>query len=234
MGGGHNPAWGRDTGPPPPTARQPFGYPIGIPQQYSGLSPQVAPSFFAPPPPPQQQQYHPGWNYGASPSLSPPQAPPPMAVPNVGRHPTGQPVVSSALPAANMTNSTGGVGCEPGYNYFFPSEHTKIHVFQTGDTPPWNLPESHGRAVRFHAVHVPVNTTIGDLLRGFGATNPDPKKNRVFEVHQGGNGKWYKGLAFSGDDSENMDRAIKEVGWDQTRAGLPGGKPVVYLYVTNG
>lgn len=135
-----------------------------------------------------------------------------------------------------MTNSTGGVGCEPGYNYFFPSEHTKIHVFQTGATPPWSLPPSSraAAAVPFHAVHVPVSTTLGDLLRGFGATHADPRRNRVFEVHQGGGGRWYRGQSFGGEDARSMDLAIRDVGWDQSRTGQPGGKPVVYLYVTKG
>ncbi|ROW02446.1 hypothetical protein VMCG_06105 [Cytospora schulzeri] len=145
---------------------------------------------------------------------------------------SGNPVIDSSMPAANLTNSTGGVGCEPGYNYFFPSEHTKIHVLQTGGTAPWSLPPHF--TAPFKAVHAPVNMTIGDLLKGFGAVNPDAKKNRVFELHQGGNGVWYKGLAFKGDDDKDMAKEIKSVGWDKSRNGLPGGKPVVYLYVTKG
>lgn len=230
LGGGRNPAWGRDTGPPPPTSRQGLGgYSFGFPHQFGGLAPFGAASFFAAP----QQQYYPGWGAAGGPGPVPGPAPQGhTAFAGAGRGPAGQPVVNPSLPAANMTNSTGGVGCEPGYNYFFPSEHTKIHVFRTGDTPPWNLPPSF--ASPFHAVHVPVSTTLGDLLRGFGATNPEARKNKVFEVHQGGSGKWYKGQCYAGDDEKSMDMAIKEVGWDQTRTGLPGGKPVVYLYVTNG
>lgn len=131
-----------------------------------------------------------------------------------------------------MTNSTGGVGCEPGYNYFFPAEHTKIHVFETGDTPPWLLPPNF--VFSFNAVHVPVNTTLGDLLKGFGACNTNPSLNRLFEVHQGGDGKWYKGMCIKGDDFSDMDKTIKSKGWDSTRTGMQGGKPVVYLYVTKG
>lgn len=235
LGAGTNPAWGRDAAPPPPNNRvqgalspYPFGYPH---LHHGGMLPAFnAANFYAQ----QHQPYHPGL----------PAPAPQVAFANIaGHHAPGQgqgqgqgqsqpPAVDTALPAANMTNSTGGVGCEPGYNYFFPSEHTKIHVFKTGDTPPWNLPP--GYAAPFHAVHVPVGTTLGDLLKGFGATNPVPDRNRVFEVHQGGSGRWYKGLSYKGDDVGDMGTAIKDVGWDQSRNGLPGGKPVVYLYVTNG
>ncbi|KAF3763875.1 hypothetical protein M406DRAFT_262928 [Cryphonectria parasitica EP155] len=227
--GGHNPAWGRDTGPPPPTSRQAYGgysfpYPNGAAQYY----------------PPVQYPY---WGYGNQPwtypmmnaaqqPLAPASVQQPPAFANTARMATGQPVIDASLPAANMTNSTGGVGCEPGYNYFFPSEHTKIHVFRTGDTPPWNLPPHF--VWPFHTVHVPTNTTLASLLKGFGAVNPDPRKNRVTECHQGGNGRWYKGMSFGADEEDNMNKQIKEVGWDKTRTGLPGGKPVVHLYVTKG
>jgi hypothetical protein len=139
-------------------------------------------------------------------------------------------VINPELPAANMTNSTGGVGCEPGYNYFFSPEHTKIHVLKTGATPPWQLPANF--QISFHACHVPVSTTIGELMRGFGATNPVPKKNKIYEVVQGGNGSWYKGLCFSGENAADMKRTLKDLGWDKSRTGLLGSKPVVYLYVT--
>jgi hypothetical protein len=146
------------------------------------------------------------------------------------RFPQSHPGIDPHMPAANMTNSTGGVGCEPGYNYFFPPEHTKIHLLKAGATAPWQLPAN--SVVPFSAVHVPTSTTLGELLKGFGATNPVPKKNKCWEVTQGGNGRWYKGLSFSADDKDKMKMSIKDLGWDMTRTGRPGEKPVVYLYVT--
>lgn len=230
-GSGRNPAFGRDTGPPPPGARGSHGVApgYGYPQQF-GYQP--FPAYY-----PQQQYY--GGAYGRA-FAAPGQAPymarnaqaTQFAAMSQGQGLSGNPVINPSMPAANLTNSTGGVGCEPGYNYFFPSEHTKIHVLRTGDTPPWSLPPSYSAS--FAAVHVPVNTTIGDLLKGFGATNPDPRKNRVIELHQGGDGKWYKGMAFKGDNEKDMAKEVRSVGWDKTRNGLPGGKPVVYVYVTKG
>ncbi|OAA65383.1 hypothetical protein SPI_02170 [Niveomyces insectorum RCEF 264] len=129
----------------------------------------------------------------------------------------------------NMRNSTGGFGCEPGYNYFFPAEHTKIHVLKTGSTPPWQLPANF--TLQFHACHVPVNTTVAELMRGFGARNPNPKKNVITEVCNGGGGKWYKGITVAGDNADMMKLPIKELGWDATRTGLKGEKKVVYIYV---
>lgn len=223
-GSGSNPVFGRDNGPPPPGSRPSYGFAggYGYPQQF-GYHP--FPAYY-----PQQQYY--GGAYGR-PYTAPGNVQYTQFAPmSHGQGPSGNPVINPSMPAANLTNSTGGVGCEPGYNYFFPSEHTKIHVFLTGGTAPWNLPRNF--TASFKAVHVPVNTTIGDLLKGFGAVNPDPSKNRAIELHQGGDGRWYKGLSFKGDDDKDMAKEIKSVGWDKTRNGLPGGKPVVYLYVTKG
>lgn len=222
--GGNNPRFGRDTGPPPPNHQARGGFSFAFPQQYSppgGFYGQTQPVYNMPMA--GMGSFLPGY---------PPGAAQPIVWPSGGTAPANPPVLNSSLPAANMSNSTGGVGCESGYNYFFPSEHTKIHVFRTGDTPPWLLPPNF--VFPFHAVHVPVITTLGDLLKGFGACNADASKNRVFEVHQGGGGKWYKGMCFKGDDGDAMDKTIKSIGWDATRTGLPGGKPVVYLYITKG
>lgn len=227
FGSGKNPAHGRDSGPPPPNSRPAYGvapgygYGYGLPPQYS--FPYPAPFY------PQQPLSYGG--YGGP--YAPPHLNPQLTnFAAVSRPLTMPPVINPDLPAANMTNSTGGVGCEPGYNYMYPAEHTKIHVFRTGDTPPWHLDAN--RPAHFHALHVPVNVTMAELLKGFGATNPDPRKNKVIEVHQGGAGKWYKGMAFHGDDVKDMGKTLKEVGWDKSRNGQPGGKPVVYCYVTKG
>ncbi|KOS17769.1 hypothetical protein ESCO_002774 [Escovopsis weberi] len=143
------------------------------------------------------------------------------------RQPGPWPHIDAAMPAAQMTNSTGGTGCEPGYNYFFPAEHTKAHVFKTA-TPPWQLPPT--AHIPFKAAHIPCNTTMAELLKGFGCTNPAPKKNRCFEVVSGGGGKWYKGLEVNGADKDMMKMTIKNVGWDGTRTGNPNEKPVVCLW----
>lgn len=230
FGAGRNTAYGPDGGPPPPTSRQPYGAGFGVGFNY--ISP---PNGYYPGLHEQQQQYYNAYGrpysmVGPGGFASGPVNPTRFAATNRG--PSGDPVINSSIPAVNMTNSTGGVGCEPGYNYFFAPEHTKVHVFKTGATPPWQLPVNF--TAPFHACHVPCNTTIGQLLQGFGACNPDPAKNKVIEVHQGGNGKWYKGMSFQGDKKDNMAKTVKEVGWDKTRNGLVGGKPVVYLYVVKG
>ncbi|KAK2609570.1 hypothetical protein N8I77_003066 [Diaporthe amygdali] len=229
LGAGRNTAYGPDSGPPPPTSQQPYslgpGFGFGHPPQSYGYHPAML----------QQYQYY--YNAYGRPYSMVGQGP----YVNNTANPTqfvgtnqqaGNPVINPSIPAVNLTNSTGGVGCEPGYNYFFPAEHTKIHVFKTNDTAPWQLPVNF--TAPFHACHVPTNTTIGQLLKGFGACNPNPELNKVIEVHQGGNGRWYKGMSFSGDDKDSMKQTIKEVGWDSSRNGLRGGKPVVYLYVVKG
>ncbi|KAI1799423.1 hypothetical protein F4811DRAFT_543903 [Daldinia bambusicola] len=145
------------------------------------------------------------------------------------RLPNPHPVVNLDAPALNLNNSTGGVGCEPGYNYFFPPEHTKLHILKSS-VAPWRLPE--GMSMTFGAYHVPVNTTLAELLVGFGALNPCPKKNKVTEVIQGGNGRWYRGITFSGDNESNMAKTIKDMGWDCSRTGRTGQKPVIWLWIT--
>lgn len=137
------------------------------------------------------------------------------------------PQIDPKMPAAQMTNSSGGVGCEPGYNYFFPANHTKVHVFKS-DTPPWQLQAN--AQIPFIASHVPTSTKLGDLLKGFGCTNPSAKKNICFELYSGGNGKWYKGYSFTGDDKDEIGKTMDEVGWDSSRTGNKGEKPVVCLW----
>ncbi|KAK8087543.1 hypothetical protein PG997_002504 [Apiospora hydei] len=129
------------------------------------------------------------------------------------------PVVTADSAALNFQNSTGGVGCEPGYNYYFPAQHTKIHVIRTKD-PPWRL--AAGMSMDFGAYHVPCNTTLGELMKGFGALNADSKKNRITEINPGGGGNWYKGMTWTADDKDKMALTLKEVGWDPKRSGRQG------------
>lgn len=143
------------------------------------------------------------------------------------RQPQPYPVIDSNMPSAQMTNSSGGVGCEPGYNYFFPAEHTKAHIFRS-QVAPWKLP--HTAQIPFRATHIPCTTTMAELLKGFGCTNPIAKKNKCFEVIGGGSGKWYKGLCINGDDKDMLKKTIKDVGWDMSRTGNPNEKPIVCLW----
>lgn len=157
------------------------------------------------------------------------QHPVPIFPGQPSRYPNPHPVVNADCPALNLQNSTGGVGCEPGYNYFFPPENTKIHVLKSS-TAPWRLPVS--ATMNFGAYHVPVDITLADVLMGFGATNPSPKKNKITEVIPGGNGKWYKGVTFSGDEKDSMKTTLRALGWDKSRTGRVGEKPAVWVWIT--
>jgi len=153
---------------------------------------------------------------------------------HIARTPQPSPTIDPHFPAANLTNSTGGVGCEPGYNYFFPAEHAKIIVLKCGNIPPWqlHLTTNPNTKMTFYACHVPVNTTVTELMAGFGANNPDKKLNQMWEVVWGPKtGKWYKGLHVGGEDKAHLKKTIGELGWDSSRTGLPGGREVVYLYL---
>ncbi|KAJ1326121.1 hypothetical protein MN608_09324 [Microdochium nivale] len=228
-GQGWNPRWGWDAAS---SSSSPFGVGSGSGMPSYGY-PQ--PIYYGSSMLPQQQQ--PGPAGGQGPTYVLPQSGQQPPVPIFANQPGGgaarlpnpHPVVSYETPALNMTNSTGGVGCEPGYNYYFPALHTKIHVIKS-QSPPWRLPA--GMSLHFGAYHVPCNTSVAELLRGFGATNSNAKKNRCTEVVQGGNGRWYKGLTIAGDDKDDLKKGLKELGWDHTRTGRPGEKPVVWLWIT--
>ncbi|EQL03643.1 hypothetical protein OCS_00647 [Ophiocordyceps sinensis CO18] len=245
MSGGWNPMTGRDSvgsrppfapyGAPMPSQGQPYMYHSGGPGYNLGAVPGYS-----------------SWAnmaYGAYPTVTPAPPNPAMCPPQgpVGgfyaqhtfshqpngnanmfpRQPQVWPYIDPSMPAAQMSNSTGGVGCEPGYNYFFAPEHTKAHIFKS-NTAPWQLPAA--TQIPFTASHIPCNTTLAELLKGFGCTNPNPKKNKVFEITSGGGGKWYRGLEINGGDKDSMKKTIGEIGWDATRTGNNGQKPVVCLW----
>ncbi|KAM3428002.1 hypothetical protein NHJ13734_008763 [Beauveria thailandica] len=255
MSGGWNPVTGRDNhggrpnfapqgGGPMPAQGQAYiphvggpGFNFGMPPPFAGYPGMGAYGGYMAAPPP-------GAGFFPPAGMMPP--PPPTQIPSAGfyapqsfshqpngtgnilpRQPQPYPHIDPTMPAAQMTNSSGGVGCEPGYNYFFPAEHTKAHVFKTS-TPPWQLPPT--AQIPFKATHIPCTTTMAELLKGFGCTNPVAKKNKCFEVIGGGSGKWYKGLAICGDDKDMMKKTIKEVGWDMTRTGNAHEKPIVCLW----
>ncbi|ORY68213.1 uncharacterized protein BCR38DRAFT_471830 [Pseudomassariella vexata] len=247
--GGWNPASGWDAGGPPPVAGAGqavnggvygygggYGYPMptfgtgaidygtyNLAGMMPGTNMMPQQSYGVPGPPNGQGPVYTMNANGYSPAMP--------VFPGQPRNLQPHPVVNPDVPALNLQNSTGGAGCEPGYNYYFPAEHTKLHVLKSRE-PPWRLPPS--MSLAFCAYHVPVNTTLGDLMKGFGATNPTPRKNRITEVVQGGNGKWYKGITFCADDKDNMKNTLKELGWDRSRTGRTGvgEKPVVWLWVT--
>ena len=95
----------------------------------------------------------------------------------------------------SLRNHTGGVGLPPGYDYAFPQEHTRIHVFITKEKP-WQIayPLFNNDATKHVKLYVPSNTTIKELMQNLGCNNEDAKKNILHEVTEQGNGKWVKGL----------------------------------------
>jgi hypothetical protein len=147
---------------------------------------------------------------------------------NSNRFPAPAPVVDPDFPAANHINSTGGAGVEPGYNYFFPTEHAKVIVLKCA-VPPWTLvPGTYGD-IPFHAAKVPANITMAELLVGFGADNPDKAKNQFWEVYPQGGGAWGWKEHVTGDDKVMMARTVRDMGWVEKRDGVV---QTVYLWIT--
>jgi hypothetical protein len=225
VGRGFNTFHGFDTGPPPP------GFPGSQPQgvQYATMAPQ--PATFAFP----------------QPTFAPTVAAP-MAVPSVvtqatlpnfyppgwggQSYPAIAPVAGGMFPGVHLRNHTGGVGLPPGYDYAFPTEHTKIHVFKTGPTPPWRQTLWSGDTNNHVKLFVPCTTTVKELMQNLGCTNSDAKKNKLHEVQEAGNGRWVKGITISGDEKDKVKKSISDFGWDKSRTGASGQRPVVWLWCT--
>ncbi|KAI1119824.1 hypothetical protein F5Y10DRAFT_283755 [Nemania abortiva] len=221
--GGWNANFGWDTdGGPPPIAQS---YGAAAPAMPAAM-PAMAPSI----PPPMPAMPYGGF---AAPAMNMPGYPMPQyGYPGANpgdpsqRVPQPHPRVSFEFNGMNMVNSTGGAGCEPGYNYIFHGEHTKIHIFRTTE-PPWRAPSMNYSFAKFQ---VPTNTTIAELMFKFGACNPNAMLNRITEVIEGGGGQWYRGMIFQGDQEADCQKTLKDVGWDGTRTGRE--KSVVWLWVT--
>jgi hypothetical protein len=145
------------------------------------------------------------------------------------RHPQPAPPTDPTFPAANLLNATGGAGAEPGYNYFFPTEHAKVVVLKCS-IPPWKLVPGTYRDIPFHACKVPANITMAELLVGFGANNPDKGKNQFWEVYPQGGGRWGWKEHVVGDDQLMINKSVREMGWVEKRAD--GELPTIYLWIT--
>ncbi|KAL2258220.1 hypothetical protein VTK26DRAFT_8565 [Humicola hyalothermophila] len=236
-----------DLGPPPPyTTRtnqaQPLLYQLSAPQ--TGLPPQMTYCYACPP-------------GGGPPMLFaapvPPPAPPVPSLPQIpslgsafaindrgllyhyisglngsDRFPQPAPVVDPEFPAANLINSTGGAGAEPGFNYFFPTEHAKVVVLKCPQAP-WTLVPGTYDYIPFRACMVPSNVTVAELLVGFGANNPDKSLNQMWEVYPQGGGRWGWKEHVRGDDATMTVRTVRDMGWVEKR---DGELPTVYLWIT--
>lgn len=69
-------------------------------------------------------------------------------------------------------------------------------------------------------------------MQNLGCTNPEAKLNKLYEVVEAGAGKWARGLSVKGDMKDMVKKEIRALGWDKTRSGGPGERPIVWLYCT--
>ena len=214
---------------PPPfpwpygSVTQPYYYPGAQPHYYGIAPPAAAPAVAPANPAP----------VGAAMAATPGTQRPYTYVSGLGgsgRVPQPHPAVDDNFPCAHMVNSTGGVGCEPGYNYCFPKEHTKVIVLKSADKP-WHLVPPYPPFEQ-SAWHVPVNFTVGMLMEAFGATNPDKKLNVMYLVDYVGGGRWKKAGQIAGNEKNKVALTLKDMGCDNKRTGLPGQQLPVYLYFT--
>lgn len=90
-------------------------------------------------------------------------------------------------------------------------------------------PLDHNLFFKFFA---PSNLTILELMGRLGLDNKDAKMNVIHEVVEKGNGNWAKGMSIKGDNKDRIKMKLKDLGWDSSRIGVPGRKPVVWLYMT--
>ncbi|CAP64791.1 uncharacterized protein PODANS_5_3450, partial [Podospora anserina S mat+] len=141
-----------------------------------------------------------------------------------GRLPQPPPLTHPGFPAANLINSTGGAGAEPGFNYFFPTEHADVIVLQSA-VAPWKLTEGYTR-LDYWTVKVPGNITMGELLAGLGVSSGN---GGLYVVYQQGNGKWEHQESMTGVDGRLMRRSVREMGW--CRRGREGKVRRTYIWV---
>ncbi|KAK4176849.1 hypothetical protein QBC36DRAFT_345938 [Triangularia setosa] len=149
---------------------------------------------------------------------------------STGRIPQPPPTTNPGFPAANLLNSTGGAGAEPGFNYFFPTEHANVIVLKSA-TAPWKLADGYDR-LDYWSVKVPSNVTMAELLVGFGATSREMERNAVYVVYQQGDGKWEHQESIRGGDEGVMRRSVREMGW--LKKGPGGRVGCKYLWVVKG
>ena len=252
---GQNPAFGHDIGPPPPFApyaavpRPPdFGPPppgtmLSYPPAYypmpSTLPAQRPMMYYYPPtypPPPYTAaaaiQHPPGFGFGTGTAIAADRNGQLYqyisGLHGSNRFPQPAPPVDPDFPAANLLNASGGAGAEPGFNYFFPTDHAKVIVLKC-PVKPWTLvPGSYGD-IPFKASLIPANVTMAELLVGFGADHPDKKMNQFWEVYPQGGGAWGWKEHCTGDDEIMMARTVRDMGWVEKREGRI---ETVYLWIS--
>jgi hypothetical protein len=132
-----------------------------------------------------------------------------------------------SAPGSGAQNPHNSIANEPGYSYVFPKETCKIHVINSR-IPPWQ----NDGGYHLNCYNVPCNIKLKELLQQFGCNNEKAALNKVHELAQGGNGRWYKGLTFSGDNGTAMGKTLKDVGWDETRNGVD--KDFIWVWFTKG
>lgn len=128
------------------------------------------------------------------------------------------------IPGINLKNSSGGVGAEPGYDYLYPTEHTKVHVLFSKE-PPWH---NDGR-YHMRTFHVPCNISTKEMMQQFGCDNEDKEKNAVIELAKGSDGRWFKGLVLQGSNKDMMKKSLADIGWNTDRGTK---EDVVYCWFT--
>lgn len=227
-GRGFNTFHGIDTGPPPPNIQQqPYQYGMGYAQQplYPGtaMMPPTGSAYNQPyqmyPTGPFSsfQQYYQSSNF---------------VYPAPGAHPAWPQPQNSDFPGTSFRNPSGGVGLPPGYDYLFSAEHTVLHCFKpTTQTPPWQTNYNPYDHSKFCKMFAPTNMTVGELIGKLGLNNKDAKKNIIHEVIEKGNGAWAKGLSINGSDKDRCKKKLADFGWDGKRTGIPGQRPVVWLWL---
>ena len=146
-----------------------------------------------------------------------PQYPPPYGFPTGPGMPfcSGGQASNGGMPGVHFKNSHGGIGCEPGYDYLFPPSHTKVHVITSKEAPWKNTTRCTQRCF-----NVPTGLAVKDVMQQFGCDNKVAAKNKLHELTQGGDGRWYKGITISGNQPKEMAKKIELVGWNKDRDGI--------------
>ena len=84
--------------------------------------------------------------------------------------PAGGNPPDNGIPGCHLRNHTGGVGLPTGYDYLYPREHVKIHVFKTKDKP-WQINPPSADLTTHVKLFVPCTVTTMELMKQLGKSS---------------------------------------------------------------
>lgn len=97
-------------------------------------------------------------------------------------------------------------------------------------TKPWGEESTIIDDKSFLNITMSTTDKLSDLMGVLGLKSQFPTKHILFEITKSTSGGWCKGMEYHTLD-RYQGRMLRELGWDETRTGNQGERPLVYLWV---